>query len=53
LMKLETDHRAGRGNPSRYQSRREELVAGLERVYGALDTGEAGPGTGDRSSLPA
>jgi len=37
LVRLEADHRAGRGDPRRYASRREELVAALEHVYGALD----------------
>jgi hypothetical protein len=44
LMRLENDHRNGRGDRSRYAARREELVAALERVYGALDTDETDPG---------
>jgi hypothetical protein len=53
LVRLEHDHRNGRGNPSKYPSRREELIAALERVYGALDTEESGLGPADRSGLPA
>ena len=53
LVKLENDHKNGRGNPSRYSSRREELIAALERVYGALDTEETGLGPGNRPGLPA
>jgi hypothetical protein len=37
LVKLETDRRAGRVDDRRYGVRREELVASLEHVYGALD----------------
>jgi hypothetical protein len=52
LVRLEEDHRNGRGDPSRYAARREDLVAALERVYGALDAGET-PGPGDRTGLAA
>jgi len=38
LVRLETDHRNGRGDRSRYAARRQELVGALEQVYGALDT---------------
>ncbi len=44
LVRLENDQRGGRGDPGRYAARREELVASLERVYGALDTDDSGPG---------
>jgi hypothetical protein len=37
LVRLEADHRAGRGDARRYASRRQELLAALEHVYGALD----------------
>jgi hypothetical protein len=37
LVRLEADHRAGRGDARRYASRRDELVASLEHVYGSLD----------------
>ena len=38
LVRLELDRRRGRGDPSRYAVRREELIAALEHVYGALDS---------------
>jgi len=44
LVRLENDHRNARGDGSRYEARREELVAALERVYGALDTDDPSPG---------
>jgi hypothetical protein len=37
LAKLEQQHRSGHGDTARYQVRRGELVARLERVYGELD----------------
>jgi hypothetical protein len=37
LVRLENDHRNGRGDRARYASRREDLVAALELLYGALD----------------
>ena len=42
----------GRGNPSKYASRREELLTSLERVYGSLEAGD-GPGPGDRPGIAA
>ena len=53
LVRLENDQRNGRGDRSRYAIRREELMAALERVYGALDTGDVGSGSapGDRAGL--
>jgi hypothetical protein len=42
LAKLEADHRNGRADDRRYAVRREELVAALEPVYGALDSDEGG-----------
>jgi hypothetical protein len=41
LVRLEQDHRKGLADPTRYAARREELVAALERVYGALEPDEA------------
>lgn len=41
LVRLENDRRNNRGDRQRYATRREELVAGLEQLYGALDTDEA------------
>jgi len=37
LVRLENDHRKGRVDGGRYAARREELIAALEHVYGALD----------------
>lgn len=38
LTKLEQQHRAGRIDESRYEARRQHLLAELERVYGELDS---------------
>ena len=38
LVRLEHDQRRGRGDQARYAARREELIAALEHVYGALDS---------------
>jgi hypothetical protein len=40
LVRLEHDRRNGRVDDRRYTSRRAELIAALENVYGALDDGE-------------
>jgi len=40
LVRLEREHRDGRVDEGRYASRRTELVAALENVYGALDRDE-------------
>jgi hypothetical protein len=40
LLRLEHDHRSGRGDERRYTERREQLVTALEQVYGALDRGD-------------
>jgi hypothetical protein len=55
LVRLENDYRNGRGDRARYEAKREELLAGLERVYGALDTDDptSGPSPADRSGLAA
>jgi hypothetical protein len=46
LVKLEADRRSGRVDDRRYATRREELVASLEHVYGALDSDQhASPST--------
>ena len=44
LVRLERDRRQGKVDDGRYAVRREELIASLEQVYGALDSGDAGPG---------
>jgi hypothetical protein len=43
LVRLEHDRAKGRVDERRYAFRREELVAALEQVYGALDGGDADP----------
>jgi len=42
LVRLENDHRKGKIDDRRYATRREEIVAPLEQVYGALDSHSAG-----------
>jgi hypothetical protein len=37
LTALEESHRAGRVDPAHYTTRRQQLIASLERVYAALD----------------
>lgn len=41
LVRLEHDRRHGRVDDRRYTFRREELVAALEQLYGALDTSDS------------
>jgi hypothetical protein len=53
LVRLEQDHRRGRVDAARYGRRREELVAALEHVYGALDTIDPGAGPAGRAGLAA
>ena len=43
LVRLEHDRRTGRVDDRRYATRREELVAALEQIYGALDDDDIGP----------
>jgi hypothetical protein len=53
LVRLETDHRNGRVDDRRHGVRREELIAALEHIYGALDTDDAGPEPADRAGVAA
>ena len=53
LVRLEHDRRSGRGDDRRYAVRREELLAALEHIYGALDSDEPGPEPADRATLAA
>jgi hypothetical protein len=53
LVRLENDRRRDRVDPARYSARREELVAALELIYGALDTDDTTPGPADRAGLAA
>ena len=48
LVRLEHEHRDGRIGTSSYTARREQLIAALEQVYGALDSEDMDPGP-DRS----
>jgi hypothetical protein len=50
LVRLEADHRSGRGNDARYAARREEIVSALEHVYGALDSDDTTPEPADRAA---
>ena len=43
LVRLEQEHRRGKVDARRYAERREDLLAALEHVYGALDEDGAGP----------
>ena len=40
LVRLEQDHRRGKIDAGRFATRREELMAALENVYGGLDADE-------------
>jgi hypothetical protein len=53
LVRLENDRRRARIGDRQYAARREELVAALEIVYGALDTDDTSPEPADRAGLAA
>jgi hypothetical protein len=53
LVRLETEHRQGRGDRTRFDARREELLRALEQIYTALEVDEPTPGQAGRSGLPA
>jgi hypothetical protein len=53
IVRLENDHRRGKIDERRYAGRREEVIALLEQIYGALDSHDAGPGPADRAGLAA
>lgn len=53
LVRLENDHRSGRADARRYDTRREEIVAALEHVYSALDDDGAGPEPASHAGQPA
>ncbi len=53
LLRLERDHRLGRGDKSRYPARREELLAALEHLYGVLDEDDTGRDPAGRAGLAA
>ena len=50
LVRLEADHRNGRVDGARYTARREQLVASLEHLYGALDSDDINPGPASRAA---
>jgi hypothetical protein len=43
LVRLEQDRRSGRIDERRHATRREEIIAALEQIYGALDDDDAAP----------
>ena len=49
LVRLEHDHRRGQIDAARFAARREELMAALEHVYGALDSDDTSPEPADRA----
>ncbi|MGC4085773.1 MAG: hypothetical protein QM736_27515 [Vicinamibacterales bacterium] len=53
LVRLEQDHKRGKVEEPRYTTKREELVAALEHVYGALDEDDAGPEPASRAGVAA
>jgi hypothetical protein len=53
LLKLEAERRHNKGDSARYPARREEIVAALERIYGALDSDEGSPDPSGRTGVAA
>jgi hypothetical protein len=53
LVRLEHDHRRGRPDAARYAARRDDLMAALEHIYGALDADDAGPDPLGRTGIGA
>jgi hypothetical protein len=53
LVRLERDYRQGRTDERRYATRRAELVASLEQIYGALDSDETAPDAGAVAGVTA
>ena len=53
LVRLEHDRRSGRADERRYATRREEIVAALEHVFGALDGDEPSQELADRAGTAA
>ncbi len=53
LVKLDASHQRGKVDGPAYRSRREQLMASLEHIYGALDTDDTGPEPASRTGLAA
>jgi hypothetical protein len=53
LVRLENDHRNGKVGQNRYASRREEIIAALEHIYGALDSDNLGPDPANHPGIAA
>lgn len=53
LVRLEQDHRRGKVDDVRFGVRREELLQGLEHIYGALEEDDAGPEPAKRAGVAA
>ena len=53
LVRLEQDHRRGKLDGPRYGARREELLQGLEQIYGALEEDDTGPEPASRTGVAA
>ena len=52
-MRLENDQRRGKIDARRFAARREELLASLEQIYGALDSDDLSPEPAGRAGLAA
>ena len=53
LVRLEQDRRHNRIDDRRHAARREEVVAALEQIYGALDGDDTSPDLAERAALAA
>jgi hypothetical protein len=53
LVRLENDQRSGKVGQNRFASRREEIIAALEHIYGALDSDNLGPDPVNRPGIAA
>ena len=53
LVRLEHDHRSGRGDQRRYAARREEMLTALENIYSTLDGDDMAPDPADRAGVAA
>jgi hypothetical protein len=53
LVRLEHEHQSGKADERRYGPRREELLAALEQVYGALDDRDSTPGPAGAAGVVA